>query len=66
MSKIIVTHECPPIPDRRFDWLAYREGDEEGSQGWGRTKEDAIEELLISEEEAKEWADYFADQRGSE
>lgn len=53
MKIIITEHIYPPIPDRRYDWLAYRENSdpETGSQGWGRTKEDAIEELKIAEYE---------------
>ena len=44
--KIITWHEYPPIPDRRFDWVAYREGDEEdGPRGYGRTEAEAIADL---------------------
>ena len=51
MDKIIVTHVYPPIPYRNRDWLAYIDGEEEGLQGWGKTKEDAVEELKIAQEE---------------
>lgn len=36
---------CPPIPNRSHDWLAYVDGEDEGPQGWGKTKEEAIENL---------------------
>lgn len=44
MSRKIVTRNIfPPIPDRRFDWCAYYDGDEErGSYGYGRTEQEAI------------------------
>ena len=31
MSKIITRNVYPPIPDRRFDWCAYHDGDEENA-----------------------------------
>ena len=44
--KIITNHVFPPIPDRRFDWLAYHDGDGEfGPVGYGRTEEEAIRDL---------------------
>ena len=43
MSKIITRNVYPPIPDRRFDWCAYHDGDEEnGGYGWGSTEAEAI------------------------
>lgn len=46
--KIVTKNIWPPIPDRRFDWVAYFEGDEEsGPRGWGSTKDQAIAELMI-------------------
>lgn len=51
--KIITSHVYPPIPDRRFDWCAYRDGQEElGNYGYGQTKEAAIADLLVNEMEA--------------
>jgi hypothetical protein len=38
----------PPIPIRRFDWVAYR--DPEGRVGWGRTQQEAIADFLEGEE----------------
>jgi hypothetical protein len=50
--KIITRHEYPPSPFRNFDWVAYREGDEEtGPFWWGRTEADAIAELKEYEAE---------------
>ena len=58
MSKIIVTHEFPPIPNRSFDYRAYRDSDEEITRlhGWGRTKDEALanlSEILTEEEDGK-------------
>lgn len=50
--KIITKHEYPPIPWHSFDWVAYREGNEEtGPFYWGKTEADAISELKEYEEE---------------
>lgn len=46
LRKIVTSHEYPPIPIRSMDWLAYFDGDEEGPQGWGPTKEAAIADLI--------------------
>lgn len=43
--KVITKFVNPPIPVRAFDWLAYRDGDEEGPQGWGNTELEAIQDL---------------------
>lgn len=59
----ILTHFDPkPIPDRRFDWCAYRDGYEGPTQysdgsyesqgdpvGWGRTEAEAVLDLKESE-----------------
>lgn len=38
----------PPIPDRRSDWCAYPDGEEEnGRYGWGRTEDEAVADLII-------------------
>ena len=50
--KIITEFVYPPIPIRRYDWSAVREGYDEGDPvGWGRTEQEAINELLEMEEE---------------
>ncbi len=54
VAKIIFNNVCPPIPDRRFDWSATRDGYEPGCLiGWGRTKEAAEADLIAQEEEQK-------------
>lgn len=45
MPKIITSNVYPPIPIRKFDWLAYYDDHETGPQGWGMTKEEAIADL---------------------
>lgn len=55
-SKVITTNIFPPIPDRRFDWCAYFDGDEpndNGSmmQGFGATESEAIDDLIRLYEE---------------
>jgi hypothetical protein len=46
LYEIDLSHQRPPIPPRCFDWLAYFRGREEGPQGWGSTKEEAIADLF--------------------
>jgi hypothetical protein len=62
MSKIIVTFDPPPIPDRQFDWRAMHDPDNsEGHHvGYGRTREEALADLERLDEEraeveAEEW-----------
>jgi len=51
MSPLITKLIRPPIPTTRFDWLAYRDGNEEfGPFGFGKTEAEAIEELREAEE----------------
>ena len=51
MTKILTHFENPPIPDRRFDWCAFRYGCEpEEPIGYGSTPEDAIQNLHEEEE----------------
>jgi hypothetical protein len=41
--RVVTSNIFPPIPDRRFDWIAYYEGEEEaGSYGYGSTEAEAI------------------------
>jgi hypothetical protein len=36
----------PPIPDRRFDWMAWHDGQEElGEYGYGKTEIEAVADL---------------------
>jgi hypothetical protein len=48
MTRTVKTvREYPPIPDRRFDWCAHYEGEEEaGGYGYGRTKNEALQDFL--------------------
>jgi hypothetical protein len=51
MRKIITSQDCPPIPVRDYDWSASREDYDEGDFiGYGRTEQDAIDDLLEQEE----------------
>lgn len=51
IDKIITHFEFPPIPIRNFDWCAFRDSYEPGDPiGWGRTTQDAIQDLLDVEE----------------
>ena len=54
--KIVTVFEYPPIPQRIFDWRAYREGDEERTwrHGWGRTEEEALADLQRIDQEMEE------------
>ena len=63
-KKIITHHEFPPIPIRTFDWCAMRDGDDECGHrhGWGRTKAEAIEDLLRLEDEDREYQEDMAAQ----
>jgi hypothetical protein len=50
MRKIITSHDCQPIPVRDYDWSASREDWDEGDLiGYGRTEQDAIDDLLEQE-----------------
>ena len=53
MKKMIVTRISPPIPDRRWDWQAHWEQEESSHCGYGRTREEAIEDLKRLDQE--EW-----------
>jgi hypothetical protein len=48
MPKLTTQHVFPPIPDRRWDWRALFEGDDEatGRHGYGPTEDDAIVDLV--------------------
>lgn len=45
--KIVTSCQYPPIPDRRWDWCAHYDGEEEaGNYGWGRTESEAISDFI--------------------
>jgi len=53
MQKIVTVYDCPPLPYRSMDWVAYEDGKEEdGVYGYGATEQEAIDELhdLLSAE----------------
>ena len=54
MSKIVTHYERKCIPGGGFDWEARREdydgGDPPDPQGFGRTEQEAIDDLLEQEE----------------
>ncbi len=57
MTRIITSHVFPPIPDRRWDWCAYRDGREEDTNayGWGPTEGAALADLERLEKEVAEY-----------
>ena len=51
MICIVTEYVYPPIPMRDFDWRAYDQDNPEYSiYGWGKTEEEAINDLLESVE----------------
>ena len=44
-----------PIPIRQFDWSAMEDGGNEHMCGWGRTEQEAIEDLERLQQEHREW-----------
>lgn len=51
MRQIITIQDCPPIPIRYYDWAAIREDYDKGDLiGYGRTEQEAIDDLLEQEE----------------
>jgi hypothetical protein len=49
--KILTNYLFPPIPYHHMDWIAYIDGQEEGTRGFGRTEEEAIKYLKENLEE---------------
>lgn len=59
MIKLITVNEYPPIPDRRWDWHAFWDGDEEtGDYGYGKTEQEAIDDLLSEHPPCKNESTY--------
>jgi hypothetical protein len=55
MGRIITLNVYPPITDRRWDWIAYYDGEEESRHyGWGKTEQEALEDLRRLDEERAE------------
>ena len=61
MEPIQTNNVYPPIPDRRWDWVAYR--DPERRSGFGPTEEDAILDLLQEEYEAEEDGEWTGEEQ---
>jgi hypothetical protein len=50
--RIVTRNIYPPIPIYKFDWCAYRDGEEErGQYGYGATEQEAINDLIELESE---------------
>lgn len=54
--KIVTVFDGPPIPERRFDWVAWIDGREDGHIGHGATEEASVRDLvgLIFDDKAEE------------
>lgn len=50
-NPIRTEHIYPPIPERCWDWCAYRDPEPGHPCGYGRTKDEAIAALLAQEDE---------------
>lgn len=51
-DRILTYYDPPPIPLRGYDWSAMRDGYDAGDPiGYGRTEQEAIDNLLEQEEE---------------
>lgn len=61
--KIATRYQPPPIPQRDFDWYALDSDTYDGApdagaastMGWGRTEQEAIDDLLEQFEEGRPW-----------
>ena len=56
-GKIITRHVYPPIPDRRWDWCAYHDG-EELHCGWGPTEVAARADLERLDDERADYLEW--------
>ena len=56
IKDIVIRFIQPPIPIRKFDWNAHREGDEEtaGQGGFGKDPFSALEDLFEKEQSSLE------------
>lgn len=68
MASIVTHYDPKPIPDRRFDWIAYDESTYDGAEdsstrneiGYGRTEADALADLQRLMSEKADWAEWDA------
>ena len=51
--RIVTSFVYPPVPDRDHDWSAHVDGYEDGPVGWGRTEDEAIQNLIEALEDAE-------------
>lgn len=49
LPRVVTEYLRPPVPTTAFDWIAYREGQEEWHRGFGKTEAEAIAKLIESE-----------------
>jgi hypothetical protein len=61
--RIITHYWVKPIPDRQFDWSAIEDGGNEHMCGYGRTEEEAIEDLKRLQAEEADWLEEQAEVR---
>jgi hypothetical protein len=54
MRDIVMKQVYPPIPDRRWDWCAWHDGEEEEHCGCGTTPEEALADLDRLDQERAE------------
>ena len=59
--KIITNYWAKPIRDRQFDWSAMEDGGNENMCGWGRTEQEAIEDLKRLQAEEADWLEEQAE-----
>ena len=46
-AKILTKYDPPPIPGNDHDWTAWVDGyEEDGLAGWGKTEQEAIDDLM--------------------
>jgi hypothetical protein len=62
-DKVITSFVYPPIPTRGNDWCAYLDNEVEDSSayGWGRTEQDALDDLgsIIEERMEEQFPGYW-------
>ena len=59
MKQVVVIHIYPPISDRRRDYCAYHDGEEEtGHYGWGSTEAEAREDLARLDDEHADYLEW--------
>jgi hypothetical protein len=62
-APIITRYIHPPIPQRFYDWCAYRDPEPGFPCGWGSTEQLAIADLLELEEDDANYARWCEDEQ---